>query len=161
MPYPSLDKHADYILKHVAQRVAYERELDFVGTEHILLAILRHNQGIGAKVLRRFQVNEQRASEEVDRIVRQDMEDTWVFGRLPGSPHYRNVMALAIDEAAQLESPRIGSEHLLLALLRERGSTAARVLEAMGVKLENARAETVRQLERLHGGDRPNAAGGG
>lgn len=155
MPYPSLDKHADHILKNVAQRVAYEHDLDYVGTEHILLAILRHNQGIGAKVLRRFQISEQRAAEEIKRIVEQDMDDTWVFGRLPGSPHYRNVVALAIDEAAQLESPHIGSEHLLLALLRERGSTAARVLEALGVKLENARAETLRQIERRASGQPP------
>ena len=150
MSYPSLDKHADLILKAVAQEIAYEFELDYVGTEHILLAILRHNQGIGAKVLHHFQINELRARKQVDEILKKDMEDTWVFGRLPGSPHYRNVMAIAIDEATQLESNTIASEHLLLALLRETGSTAARVLQAMGVTLPNARAETLRQIAQSH-----------
>lgn len=148
MSYPKLDKHADHILKSVAQEIAYEFGLDYVGTEHILLAILRHAQGIGAKVLHHFQINEERAREQVDEILKKDMEDTWVFGRLPGSPHYRNVMAIAIDEATQLESTQIASEHLLLALLRERGSTASRVLEAMGVTVVNARAETLRQIAK-------------
>jgi ATP-dependent Clp protease ATP-binding subunit ClpC len=153
MSYPKLDMHANYILKAVAQEIAYEFGLDYVGNEHILLAILRHNQGIGAKVLHHFQVGEDRAREQVEEVLKKDMEDTWVFGRLPGSPHYRNVMAIAIDEATQLESRQIASEHLLLALLRERGSTAARVLEAMGVTLPTARAETLRQIAktRPHG----------
>lgn len=148
MAYPTLDKHADHILKTLAQQIAYEYELDYVGTEHILLAILRHGQGVGAKVLHHLQVSEERAREAVDAIMKKDLEDTWVIGRLPGSPHYRNVMALAIDEATQLESKQIGTEHLLLALLRERTSTAARVLEAMNVTLETARAETLRQLSK-------------
>lgn len=145
MAYPQLDKNAARIVKKVAQQIAYEYELDYVGTEHILLAILRDGQGLGSKVLHQFDISEQNAREAVDEMLKRDMEDTWVFGRLPGSPHYRNVLALAIDEATHLEASRIGSEHLLLGLLREEGSTAQRVLTQLGVTLKKCR-ELIRKL---------------
>ena len=148
MSYPRLDEHADHIIKVVAQEIAYEYGLDFVGTEHILLAILRHEHGVAVKALRRFGVNEDRARDTLDEVMKSDLEDTWVFGRLPGSPHYRNVIAHAIEEATQLESQEIRPEHLLLALLRERGSSAERVLAKLGVHIENCRAEVLHFLER-------------
>ncbi|MFQ6048798.1 MAG: Clp protease N-terminal domain-containing protein [Phycisphaerae bacterium] len=146
MSYPRLDKNAGRIVKKVAQEIAYEFELDYVGTEHILLAILRHGGGLGARVLHSFGITEDRARNKVDEVLQREMEDTWVFGRLPGSPRYRNVLAHAIDEATQLESKQIGSEHLLLALLRERGSTAQRVLARFGVSLKKCRAEILKRL---------------
>lgn len=141
-----LNLDADTILKKLAQDIAYEMGFDYVGTEHVLLAILRHNRGIGARVLRHFGVDERRARLEIERLMASDMEDTWVLGRLPGSPHYRNVVALAIDEATQLESAEIGSEHLLLGLLREESNTAKRVLAKSGVSLQRAREEVLREL---------------
>lgn len=146
MSYPHLDADADHVIKTTAQQIAYEFELDYVGTEHILLAILRHNRGAGARVLEKFGVTEKKARLEVERILARELEDTWVFGRLPGSPHYRNVVALAIDEATQLEAKHIGTEHLLLALLREEGSTAQRVLAKLGVTLAKCRDEVLKQL---------------
>lgn len=133
-----LDANADAAVK-LAQSIAYEYGLDYVGTEHILLAILRHNRGTGAAVLKDFNVSEQAVNNEIKDALESRSEDTWVFGRLPGTPHFRNVMVLAQDEAAQLESRQIGSEHLLLALLREAGSTAQRILGKLGVTLENCR----------------------
>lgn len=146
MSYPRLNADADNTLKTVAQQIAYEFELDYVGTEHVLLAILRSNQGAGATVLKKLGVTEKKARLEVERALARDMEDTWVFGRLPGSPHYRNVVSLAIDEATQLEAKEIGTEHLLLALLREEGSTAQRVLATLGVTLKNCREEVLKLL---------------
>lgn len=145
MQRPHLDGDARAIVK-LADEIAREFELDYVGTEHVLLAILRHGRGLGATVLARFKVDEARARAEVDRILAQSLEDTWVFGRLPGSPHFRNVIERAIDESAQLESNEIRSEHLLLALLREKGSTAQLILEKLGVTLKQAREEILRQL---------------
>jgi ATP-dependent Clp protease ATP-binding subunit ClpC len=144
MPMQHLDSHGDAIVK-LANEIAREYELEFVGTEHILLAILRHGGGLGATLLQQFQVDEFKARKTIDEIVRRDKEDTWVFGRLPGSPHFRNVMALAIDEAQQRGATKIGSEHLLLALLRERQSTGERALVRLGVTLPAARAA----LDRL------------
>jgi ATP-dependent Clp protease ATP-binding subunit ClpC len=146
MSMPHFNTDADQIIKSVAQQIAYEYEIDFVGTEHILLAILRHGHGLGAEVLRSFDLDEGRVRAEIDEQLQREKEDTWVFGRLPGSPHYRNVVELAIDEATQLESNHIGSEHLLLGLLREPGSMAYRVLAKLGVSLAACRE---RILERL------------
>lgn len=146
MPYPRLDADADLIVKKIAQEIAYEFGLDFVGTEHILLAVLRHGNGVGAEVLRDFGLDEAKVRKAVEAMMQRDKEDTWVFGRLPGSPHYRNVVALAIDEATQLESRQIGPEHLLLGLLREQGSTAQRVLEELGVTLEGCRKQILKKL---------------
>ena len=144
MAYPQLDKNAAKIVKKVAQQIAYEYELDYVGTEHILLAILRSGEGLGAEVLNHYGISEESAREAVDDMLKRDMEDTWVFGRLPGSPHYRNVLAFAIDEATQLGAQSIGSEHLLLALLREEGSTAQRVLSKLGITIKKCREQVAK-----------------
>ena len=146
MPYPKLDNNASQIVKKTAQAIAREYGLDYVGTEHILLAILRTGEGIGVRVLEDFGITEENARQTAEEILKRDMEDTWVFGRLPGSPHYRNVLAHAIDEATQLEAQQIGSEHLLLALLREDGSTAQRVLASFGVTLKNCREHVLKHL---------------
>ncbi len=147
MSYPHLDENADTIVKKVAQEIAREFMLDYVGTEHVLLGILRHGRGIGADILRSaFHLDEKKVHKAVEKMLERDMEDTWVFGRLPGSPHYRNVVALAIDEATQLESKVIGSEHLLLGLLREEGSTAQRVLADFGVTLKKCREEALKRM---------------
>ena len=91
-------------------------------------------------------LTEKKVRQAVEDQLKRDMEDTWVFGRLPGSPHYRNVVEHAINEATQLEAQKIGSEHLLLALLREEGSTAQRVLAKFGIDLKNCRAAVLKQL---------------
>src|SRR5262245_14837113 len=108
-----LDANADAAVK-LAQSVAYEYGLDYVGTEHILLGVLRHTRGGGASALEELGVTEPAVANEVKDVMENVSEDTWVFGRLPGSPHFRNVMVLAQDEAAQLEARQIGTEHLLL-----------------------------------------------
>lgn len=144
MSMPHLTPDGEAVVK-LANEIAHEFELEFVGTEHILLAILRHNSGVGAKTLGSFKIDEARARTEIDELLKRAKEDTWVFGRLPGTPHFRNVLALAIDEATQLEAQEVASEHLLLGLLREKGSTAQRVLARLGVTLETCRKEILRQ----------------
>lgn len=146
MPYPRLDADCEQIVRQVAQEIAKEFGLDFVGTEHILLAILRRNKGVGAEVLHGFGLDEHLVRADVEEIMQRAKEDTWVLGRLPGSPHYRNVVALAIDEAAQLEAKEIGTEHLVLGLLREEGSTAQRVLDQRGVTLKECRQRILKRL---------------
>ncbi len=139
-----LNADSEAIIK-LANQIAREYELEYVGTEHILLAILRHGGGVGADVLNHFKIDEARARSTIEEIARRDKEDTWVFGRLPGSPHFRNVMALAIDEAKQLKATKLASEHLLLALLREKESAGERALKKLGVTLKLAREEVQRQ----------------
>jgi ATP-dependent Clp protease ATP-binding subunit ClpC len=149
MPHQHLDADARTIVD-LANDIAHEFELEFVGTEHILLAILRHNGGIGARVLKKLGVTEKRARQTLDEIIQRAKEDTWVFGRLPGSPNYRRVIEMAIEEAKQLESAKIGSEHLLLGLLREKGTSAEQVLVTLGATLKKCRAEV---LHELHSSD--------
>jgi len=144
-PLRHLAADAKAIVK-LANQFAREFEQEYVGTEHILLAILRHDGSVGARVLAHFGVDEPNARAAVEDFVQSAKEDTWVFGRLPGSPNYRRVIELAIEEAAQLESKLIGSEHLLLALLHEKGTTGQRALAKLGVTLKSCRAEILRQL---------------
>ena len=147
MPMQHLDGDAEAIIK-LANDIAREYELEYVGTEHILLAILRHGGGMGNDVLAHFKIDEKRAKNTIDDIAQRDKEDTWVFGRLPGTPHFRNVMALAIDEAHRLKCDRIGSAQLLLALLREKQSAGERALKKMGMTLKAAREEVEKRLAK-------------
>lgn len=144
---PRLNADADAIVK-LANTIAHEYEQEYVGTEHILLAVLDHDRCVGATVLKKLGLTAERARTHLDELLTRDKEDTWVFGRLPGSPHFKNVMALAIDEATQLDSAEIGSEHLLLALLREDGSTAQRILDRQKITLEACRKEVLKHVAR-------------
>ena len=140
-----LDADADEVMKS-AQTIAREYELEYVGTEHVLLAILSESGCVGARVLANLGVDETKARAAVDELIQKNKEDTWVLGRLPGSPHFKNVIVLAIEEATQLESQNVGTEHLLLARMREQGCVADRVLNAIGVTIKSAKDEIARQL---------------
>ena len=130
-----------------SQRVAREYDQEYVGTEHLLLAILSEGVGLGAVILEGLGVTLIQARKVVDELVEKSLEDTWVFGRLPGTPHFRNVMAKAIEEARQLKSKVVCTEHLLLALSREQGSVAQAALAKLGVATTVIRDEITRRLE--------------
>lgn len=145
MPYQHLDPDAKAIVE-LSNQLAHDDGIEFVGTEHILMAIIRHEKGTGARVLRDYGLDATRVQSALEVLMQAQKEDTWVLGRLPGSPHFRNVMALAIDEATQMESKNIGSEHLLLALLREKDSAAYQVLSKLGVTLTGCRERVLKIL---------------
>jgi len=121
--------------------IAREYEQEYVGTEHVLLAILREGGGIGAKVLGKRGVTQEKLRTEIDHLVKKRLEETWVFGRLPGTPHFRNVMAIAIQQCQQLESKEVCTEHVLLALMQERGSVAYKALKNLGLTYEQLKAD--------------------
>lgn len=123
----------------ISNRIAREYEQEYVGTEHLLLAIQRQGTGIGAGILEKRGVTAEKLKAEVDRLVKQSMEETWVFGRLPGTPHFKNVMARAIEQCQQLEMDTVRTEHILLALLKEQGSVACTALANLGVTFEETR----------------------
>ena len=130
----ALPKASERVAKIIKLSNAIAREFDqeFVGTEHMLLAIQREGTGMGSLVLERNGINERNLENEVERLVKKQLEETWVFGRLPGTPHYRNVMATAIDQCRQLEAREVCSEHLLLALAKESGCVAQKAMIALG-----------------------------
>lgn len=142
---PSLNADAEAINK-LAQKIAHEHEQEYVGTEHILLAVVQQPNCLAARVLLNLGVSADKAKAVVDSLLDKAKEDTWVFGRLPGSPHFRNVIANAIEEAKQLESKSVGSEHLLLGLLRERGCMAEKALHKLGITIAKVRDEVVKNL---------------
>jgi ATP-dependent Clp protease ATP-binding subunit ClpC len=129
------------VVMQLANEIAHEYDQEYVGTEHVLLAIHREGEGVGGVLLRNRGVTFGTLRKEVDKLVQKSMEETWVFGRLPGTPHFKNVMATAIDQCQQLRNEEVCTEHLLLALSREKGSVAQRALKALGMAFEDIRKD--------------------
>ncbi|OWY71166.1 hypothetical protein B7486_11225 [cyanobacterium TDX16] len=148
--YERLSSRVDKIIK-LSQDIARDYDQDYVGTEHLLLAILQEGTGVGALLLNEQGIGLARVKEVVDRLMLKSAEETWVFGRLPGTPHFRNVMAIAIEEARQFESKEVCSEHMLLALAREEGSVAQATLLELGIKAGTLRAKLRAYLDAQEG----------
>lgn len=144
--YEKLTRRMGRVIK-ASQRIARDYGQDYVGTEHLLLAILDEGTGKAVEILHVLGADLPKVKTVVDRLIKDSLEDTWVFGRLPGSPHFRNVMAAAIEEARQLESKVVSAEHLLLALARESGSVAHTTLSELGIKVGTIRSEIVKRLD--------------
>jgi ATP-dependent Clp protease ATP-binding subunit ClpC len=143
--YEKLSPHLDRVIK-MSQRIARDYDQDYVGTEHLFLAILEEDSGVAVAILNDNGIDLKRAREAVDRLVRKSLEDTWVFGRLPGTPHFRNVLSRAIEEARGFGSKVVDSEHMLLALSCEDGSVAQNALTELGLNTKSIRAEIKRRL---------------
>ena len=123
----------------LANAIAHEYDREYVGTEHVLLAILQEGAGVGAAVLKKRDVTEGKLRAEIDKLIKKQMEETWVFGRLPGTPHFKNVVATAIEQCQSLGAKEVCTEHLLLALVLEKGSVAQKALRALGLTSEQIR----------------------
>lgn len=136
-------KRADQILR-IAKEIAREYKQDYVGTRHLLLAILREGTGDTAKLLIDRGLTEERARQEIDKLMQKRLHETWVMGRLPGIPHFKDVLSRAQEEARGLGNWQIGSVHLLLALLGEKGCTGHNVLSAAGISIDDIRKSVAR-----------------
>lgn len=141
--YQHLSKTAKEVLQ-LAQELAHQDQLEYVGTEHVLLAILDHGLGVGAQVLENCSVSLAAAKDQINSIQKQTMHETWVLGRLPGTPHFKQVIACAIEEAEKVKDKKVGTEYLLLGILRETNCIAQRALAGLGVTLTLARSEVAR-----------------
>jgi ATP-dependent Clp protease ATP-binding subunit ClpC len=141
----------------LSQHIARDYDQEYVGTEHLLLAMLQEGTGAAAEILRERGITYARAKKAVDELIHKSLEDTWVFGRLPGTPHFRNVMAKAIEESRQLESNVVCTEHLLLALAREEGSVAQATLTQLGLRTGVIRQDIIKRLD--HACEEADAAG--
>jgi len=139
------DKFAEKAVR-LANQIARQYEQEYVGTEHVLLAVVQA-EGVGSFVLKDRGIQYDMVKARVDAVMQKAMEETWVFGRLPGTPHFKNVVARAIEEARGLGASHVGTEHLLLGLLRERGCLAHKVLDEMGLTADNVR-DQIRQLSK-------------
>jgi ATP-dependent Clp protease ATP-binding subunit ClpC len=128
----------------LAQEEAQNFNHSYIGTEHILLGLLREDEGVGAKVLANLGVSLSKARSAVEFIIGRGEKP--VAGEIGLTPRAKRVIELAIDEARHLGHNYIGTEHLLLGLLREGGGVAADVLDSFGITLEQARTESLRVL---------------
>lgn len=126
----------------------------YVGTEHLLLGLVRENQGVAARALAEVNVNFSQVQSEIEKIIGRGEQN--VDGKLGFTPRSKKVLNLALDEARQLGHNYIGTEHLLLGLIREGEGVAARVLKELGADLEVVR----RTVIKLLGGPEPTTGAG-
>jgi len=124
-----------------AQRFNHE----YIGTEHILLGLVKEGSGVAANVLKNLDVDLRKIRIEVEKIV-QTGPDMVTMGKLPQTPRAKKVIEYAMDEARNLNHNYVGTEHLLLGLLREQEGVAAQVLMNLGLKLEDVRDEVLNLL---------------
>jgi len=124
-----------------AQRFNHE----YIGTEHILLGLVKEGSGVGANVLRNLNVELRNVRLEVEKLVKSGPEMV-TMGKLPQTPRAKKVIEYAIEEARNLNHNYVGTEHLLLGLLRERDGVAAQVLMNLGLKLDEVREEVLNLL---------------
>ncbi len=124
-----------------AQRFNHE----YIGTEHILLGLVKEGSGVGANVLKNLGVDLRKVRLEVEKLVKSG-PDIVTMGKLPQTPRAKKVIEFAIEEARNLNHNYVGTEHLLLGLLREHDGVAAQVLMNLGLKLEEVREEVLNLL---------------
>jgi ATP-dependent Clp protease ATP-binding subunit ClpC len=129
-----------------AQEEAQRFNHNYIGTEHILLGLVRETDGVAAKVLQNLDVDLNKVRSAVEFIIGRGGKTSSAEVGL--TPRAKKVIELAVDEARRLNHSYVGTEHLLLGLLREGEGVAGGVLESLGVSLERARAETTRILNQ-------------
>jgi ATP-dependent Clp protease ATP-binding subunit ClpC len=129
----------------MAREEAIRLQHDYVGTEHILLGLIREGEGVAAAVLTNLSVDLDQIHERVEESVRKG-KATIALGELPYTSRAKKVLEFAMAEARDFNHSYVGTEHLLLGLLREEKGIAAQVLNSLGVTLEEARAETLKVL---------------
>src|ERR1700754_2410163 len=144
-----------------AQRFNHE----YIGTEHILLGLVKEGSGVAANVLKNLDIDLRKIRLEVEKIVQHGPGgEQVVMGRLPHTPRAKKVIESSIEEARNLNHNYVGTEHLLLGLLREQEGVAAQVLMNLGLKLEDVREEVLSLLGHgmeSEGGERGGVERGG
>ncbi len=143
----------------LAQEEARRLGHNFVGTEQILLGLIGEGTGVAAKVLKSMGVNLKDARIEVEKIIGRG--SGFVAVEIPFTPRAKRVLELSLEEARQLGHNYIGTEHLLLGLIREGEGVAARVLENLGVDLTKVRTQVIRMLGETSEAVAPGGGGRG
>jgi ATP-dependent Clp protease ATP-binding subunit ClpC len=143
----------------LAQEEARTLKHNYIGTEHILLGLLREEEGLAARVLESLEITVERVRAQVVRIVGSGEEVT--SGQIPFTPRAKKVLELALREALSLGHNYIGTEHILLGLVRENEGVAARILLDFDADSEKIRNEVIRMLSGPGGRQRSGSGGGG
>src|SRR5687767_11280478 len=157
----------------LANQEAMKFNHEYIGTEHILLGLVQEGSGVAANVLKNMNIDLEKIRHEVEKIVKTGPSMV-TMGQLPFTPRAKKVLELSMEEASQLSHNYIGTEHLLLGLIRENEGIAAQVLMNLGVKLDEVREEVLEFLgasensneeeqegESMGGGGSGGSGGGG
>ena len=139
-----------------AQRFNHE----YIGTEHVLLGLIKEGSGVAANVLKNLDIDLRKIRMEVEKLV-QSGPDMVTMGKLPQTPRAKKVIEYSMEEARNLNHNYVGTEHILLGLLREQEGVAAQVLMNLGLKLEDVREEVLNLLGHgmEEGGERSGMGG--
>ncbi len=138
-----------------AQRFNHE----YIGTEHVLLGLIKEGSGVAANVLKNLDVDLRKIRLEVEKLV-QSGPDMVTMGKLPQTPRAKKVIEYSMEEARHLNHNYVGTEHILLGLLREQEGVAAQVLMNLGLKLEEVREEVLNLLGHGLEGEEAGGRGG-
>ena len=144
MAYERFSDRAQKVMQ-LATQEAHRFNHEYIGTEHILLGLIKEGSGVAATLLRDMGVDLRKIRIEVEKLVRNG-PDLALLGRLPQTPRAKKVIEYAIEEARALKQVSVGTEHILLGLLREQEGVAAQVLMNIGLKLEDVRAALMNHL---------------
>lgn len=142
MLFGRLTERAQRVLAH-AQEEAIRLNHSNIGTEHLLLGLMKEPEGIAAKVLESFEITEEKVVEEVEKLIGHGQEQ---MGALHYTPRAKKVIELSMDEARKLHHNFVGTEHILLGLIRENEGVAARVFANLDLNITKARAQVVKAL---------------
>src|ERR1700722_15221195 len=136
----------------LARKEADRFNHNFVGTEHLLLGLIKLGQGVAVNVLQKMGLDLETVRMEVEKQVGTG-PDQKMIGNIPYTPRVKKVLALAQKEAKALNHTYVGTEHILLGLLREGEGVAARVLKSLDVDIERCRNEILAELDPNFSGD--------
>jgi ATP-dependent Clp protease ATP-binding subunit ClpC len=130
----------------LASQEAQRLHSEYIGTEHVLLGLVKEGSGVGANVLRNLNADLRAIRTEIEKAAKREVGHTVSMAKLPQTPKAKKVIEYAIEEARNLNHNYIGTEHLLLGLLRERQGKAVQTLEALGIKIGQVRDEVLSLL---------------
>ncbi len=128
----------------IAQEEAVNLNHDYIGTEHILIGLLKEEEGVASQVLKQLGVHVDKVVEEVERLVGKG--EYQQVGEVTFTPRAKKVLELASQEASQLKNNYIGTEHILLGLIKEGSGVAVRILTDLSINLDNVYSEIMKVL---------------
>src|SRR5260221_2160181 len=141
----------------LAQEEARMLDHNYIGTEHILLGLIREGEGVAAKALESLGISLEAARQQVEEIIGPGRQAP--SGHIPFTPRAKTVLELSLREALQLGHDYIGTEHILLGLIREGEGVAAQVLVRLGADLNRMRQQVIESLHGYHGTELEAARG--
>jgi ATP-dependent Clp protease ATP-binding subunit ClpC len=128
----------------LAQEEARMLNHNYIGTEHILLGLVHEGEGVGARTLESLDVSLEAVRQQVEEIIGRGQQAP--SGHIPFTPRAKNVLQLSLNEAVQLGHDYVGTEHILLGLIREGEGVAAQVLVRLGAELDRVRQQVIQVL---------------